>query len=134
MSYDNTLATDRDKVRFYIGDTSNDATKEALSDNEIDAMLTDYPDPLDCAIKCAEALIAKYAGYVTQTVGSVSVQYSNLVTQYEKLANRLKQKLATKSGGIWVGGLSQSEKDANADETDRVEPAFERGNQDNNES
>ena len=129
MSYTDTLLTDRDKVRFYIGDTSNDATKEKLSDNEIDALLADYPSPLDCAIKCAEALIAKYAGYVTQTVGSVSVQYSNLVAQYEKLAKTLKGKLAIK-GGAWAGGLSQAEKDANADDTDRVEPAFERGFQD----
>jgi len=132
MSYDNTLATDRDKVRFYIGDTSNDATLERLSDNEIDAMLADYSDPLVCALKCAEALLAKYAGYVTQTVGSVSVQYSNLVNQYEKLISRLKAKVATQaSGAVWVGGISESEKTANETDTDRVEPAFERGFQDN---
>lgn len=132
MSYDNTLATDRDKVRFYIGDTSNDASTEKLSDNEIDAMLTDYGDPLVCALKCAEALLAKYAGSVTQTVGSVSVQYSNLVGQYEKLIANLKRKIANQSSGaVWVGGLSEAEKSSNETDTDRVKPAFERGFQDN---
>jgi hypothetical protein len=42
MSYDDTLPTDKDKARHLLGDVSNDAATELLTDGHISAVLALY--------------------------------------------------------------------------------------------
>lgn len=81
-TYDTTLATDRDHVRFLIGDTV--VTNAKLSDEEIDAVLdletaTGEALPYFAAARCLEALRSRWlgagAGVLEKSVGELTLRY-----------------------------------------------------------
>ena len=123
-SYDTSLATDKDKVRLYLGDTDTENPK--TTDEEIIALLAIYPNPIKTTIILAQSLLAKYAAMATQSVGEVSVSYGELRDNYKNLVAELKERFASEYGKLIAGGLSQSEKDSLIDDSDRVQPAFTR--------
>jgi hypothetical protein len=124
-TYDNTLSTDKDKVRFYLGDTDVTNTElRKVTNEEILAILAIYPNPIKTAIVIAESLSARYSAYSDESVGDISVSYGQVAKNYQDLAARLGMRLTTESGGIVAGGLSQSAKDALAENSDAVSPAF----------
>ncbi len=121
FSYDNTLASDSDKVRFYIFDT--DSASYKIEDEEITATLTDYPNPIQAAIVICETLAAKYATSANTKVGDVSV--GDIGKAYRDQAQTLRARLA-RGAGVYAGGMSESEKDADALDTDLVQTVFTR--------
>ncbi len=123
FTYTGALDTDLEKVRFYIGDT--DSENPLFTDEEILAVLVDYPSVVSASIQCVEALIAKYSRYASEKVGEISVNYDKLVGNYLKLLATLRRKAITQaSGAAYSGGISKADKELTTSNTDNVEPAF----------
>lgn len=113
-TYSTSLATDKDKVRFEIGDT--DTTDQLLSDEEIAAVLTAEGSVYAAASDCAEHLAAKFSRLADRTVGNFSLSASQRAKAFWDLAAKL-----SKKGLIYqtpsAGGWKQSDDDTlNADE------------------
>lgn len=104
FSYNPKLETTKDKVRFYIQDTKeNDSFFE---DEEIEAMLTDYPNPKNCAIQLCYVLATLFAGVPDEEkVGPYSVSYKSLSDKYTKLAESLRAQQSRILSGF-AGGLN----------------------------
>jgi len=92
-----------DKVRLLIGDTE---TVGILTDLEIADFLADAKnDTLLAAMFACDSLIAQYAYKVTKKVSSEqSVNWSDLVDHFEKLAIRLKKRYET--GGYEIPSIA----------------------------
>ena len=113
----------RDKVRFLIGDT--DAADQQLSDEEIDSALTDSADePYAAAIACTSALVSKYTRKSDKRMGDLYIFYSQIAKGYKDLVSQLRRAFAIKLAAPYAGGISVSDKDSTADDSDRVPPAF----------
>lgn len=111
FTYNPTLETDKDKVRFFIQDTKeNDAF---FDDEEIQAMLIEYKNPRNCAIALCYTLSALFAGVPdTERVGPYSVDYKTLSDKYIKLAEALRAQqyrvLSGFSGGLKVNDVKET--------------------------
>lgn len=124
-TYDPTMASDRDKVRFRLGDTV--AAAALLQDEEINVLLADAGSVTNATIAGADALAMRFASLaqsMTDDIGQ-SVNYGNRAARYRDLANRLRA-TASRLALPFAGGISQGGKDATAANTDRVFPAFTR--------
>lgn len=113
----------KDTVRFLIGDTDKD--DQLLQDGEIAYLLGLHNNaPLNAAIKACDAITAKYARLSDEAQG----QYKNTLSQKMKgiqsVAAMLRRRLAIEGTQSWAGGISKSDKQANTDNSDRVEPKF----------
>ncbi len=117
------------QVRFLIQDTAS-ATAQ-LQDEEIDWLLTEAGGNVyRAAAAAAQTLASRYAADVDRSVsgaGGLSVSASQRFTQYTQLAAQLTARAAKKGRGVpFAGGISVSQKDAQAEDSDRVPPAFVR--------
>lgn len=124
-TYDPTMASDRDKVRFRLGDTV--AAAALLQDEEINVLLADAGSVTNATIAGADALAMRFASLaqsMTDDIGQ-SVNYGDRAARYRDLANRLRA-TASRLALPFAGGISQGNKDAIAANTDRVTPAFTR--------
>lgn len=123
-TYDTALATSKDQVRFWLGDT--DTSDQLLSDEEIAAQVTAEGTARRAAIACARALAAKFgrkAQSITDDIGA-SVRYGDRAQFYLDLAAELKRSSATLAVTPFAGGISIAGKQSQASNTDRVPPAF----------
>lgn len=131
--------TDRDKVRFLVGDTlSGDPL---ASNEEINWVLSVQPVVIYAAAAVADAISAGYSRKADLTIGATSIQLSQKATAYADLAKRLRSGGAgVLPGGdgsgiptavMVVGGLSQAEREAFKDDEDAIQPSFEVGKDDN---
>lgn len=77
VSYDPTLPTDRDWVRFLIGDRTADQDTAKLSDEEIDAVLREEPNKYFAAARCGDQIIAQGQGAVSKSVDDLSIEYGD---------------------------------------------------------
>ena len=123
FSFNDDLSTDLDYVRFYIGDT--DSSNYLVEDATITAILSTHSNPLNAAIVICRNLTAKYSSMASQSIGSVSVSYGDISKKYQSLVVELKAMLADQAG-IYAGGLSQAEKDTDADDDDLTQSTFKR--------
>lgn len=123
-----TLLTDKDRVRFLVGDT--DTTDQLVQDEEINATLTTYGVLQLAAAVICEHLSALYARQVDKRIGSLSVSASQRAKAFATRAAELRVELTTLAEAF-VGGLSISDKVTMADDTDAVQPAFRVGQDDN---
>ena len=116
-------ASDRDAVRFEIGDTNTN--DQQLTDAEIDYALAQRGSVIQAAIYCAERLISLYSRYVAQSVGAVNVQYNQRIDHYKGLIARLR----LRGGKVtpFIGGQSLAGKIAADEDSDRNAPKFKRG-------
>ncbi len=124
-TYDPAMASDRDKVRFRLGDTVEAGA--LLQDEEIDGLLADAGSVTNATIAGADALAMRFASLAqskTDDIGQ-SVNYGDRSARYRALADRLRAN-ASRLAMPFAGGISQASKDANAANTDRVAPAFTR--------
>lgn len=112
-----------DEVRLAIGDT--DCADPFLGDQEIEHFLADDPVPV-AAWKAAEAIVAKLAREKDSTFGRQNKACSQLFEHYTRLAKRLRAQ-AARGAVLVVSGISEAEKDADALDTDLVQPDFEKG-------
>lgn len=124
-SYDTSLATAKDRVRFYIGDTTSSAF--ILSDAEISAVLVLYTDEIDAACECMESILSRYAHIPSKSNLSLSVgseRYKQVETSLAKLRS-LKARRATSKGCVIVaGGTTIDERDGYREDSTLIQPSF----------
>jgi len=94
-SYDPSLPTDKDKVRFRTGDT--DETDQLLQDEEINYLLSETTNVLLAASRAAKAIAAKFARQADKSVGSLSISLSQKAQAYMALAADLEKRALTSS-------------------------------------
>lgn len=94
-TYNPTLPTDKDRVRLRIGDV--DAADQLVTDEEINAVLSDYAanDPqrvIKASVRLAEALAARYGRLSMRSVrtGDDQITYGDLARHYRALAASLR--------------------------------------------
>jgi len=92
-SYNTSLATDKDKVRFYIGDT--DQTDQLLQDEEISFLLTEMSNVLLAAAHAAKAVAAKFSRQADKAAGDLRVSLSQKAQAYMSLAADLEKRATT---------------------------------------
>jgi len=117
-----------DAVRFYVQDTIQ--ADPQVSDEEIEFLLgMEGDDEIRTAARTAEIIAAKYARQVDKSVGGLSLSAGSRQDKYEKLAAALWARTRNAGASLpfaYAGGISQTDKDSRASDTDRVEPAFTR--------
>jgi hypothetical protein len=74
-SYDPTLPSDKDWVRFLIGD--RDITSPNLEDEEILAVLTEEANKYLAAFRCGNIIFNRGLGAITKSVDDLSITYSD---------------------------------------------------------
>lgn len=115
----------KDQVRFLIGDT--DKKNPLLEDGEIEWVLSQYQNtPINAAIRCCETVISKFSRLADETVGRVSISYSQKAKGYFATLNMLRSRLAMEDAAPFAGGISKSQKLTNDMNTDRVVPDFKK--------
>lgn len=126
FTYTDPSNSDEDAVRFLSGDT--DSTKVQLQDAEITYLLTQSGGNVYLAASSAcLAIAALYARLADKEVGDLVIDYSQRQQAYLDLADKLNSQAARKSApSIYVGGTKVSEKELYEDDTDLVQPTFER--------
>ena len=123
-SFDDSLSTDRDKVRLKCGLTDTD--DQLLSNETIDALLVIRPDITLCSIDCVRAVLAKLARDIDRSAVGMSASRSQKITHYEGVLRNL----VKESGGearMKVGGISKDAADTLRDDTDFIKPSFSVG-------
>src|SRR5262245_5338179 len=129
-------ASSKDDVRFEIQDTDPD-NQEAwlLQDAEIErAIELEAPgapplaedELLSSAARCLEALSRRFAAQADVQLGTLHETYSKAAEGYSKRASELRERAGSMHAPM-AGGTSESEKEALAEETDRVQPLFSKG-------
>lgn len=110
-------------VRFIIGDT--DKCDEIFQDGEIEWALEEYNNtPINAAVRLIEIAIPKYARLIDETVGQVSLKYSQRAEAFRKLLNDLRTRLLIEGATPYAGGISVSDMQTVALNPDRVPPVF----------
>jgi hypothetical protein len=112
-----------DWVRLVIGDT--DSNDKLLSDEEINAIINKSINVWHAAYYAALLIASKFARLADESVGDVSVRYSQKSEQYYRLADKLKQEANTKSYvSAYAAGISLSDKAFNESDNDLVKSKF----------
>lgn len=131
-------SSDRDAVRFLIGDTIE--TAAIFQDEEIDWLVLQNGNIYFAAALAADAAAAQFAGaqsqgaVKTKTVGALSISYddSARASEFRQLARDLRFRGAVNSTIItYSGGISKSDKQTREQDTDWDKPSFARGMHDN---
>jgi len=127
----------KDWVRWRVGDVLAD--DQLVSDEEINAALSDAASNKNLAgAMISERIAADCAREVDNTIndGSGNTRtkaYSQRMAHYLTLATQLRAAAAGQDTifvAPFCGGISIADKEARAEDTDRVEPAFRVGMQD----
>lgn len=118
------MASGLDEVRFRLGDTN--VAQPLLTDGEIYFLLRQADDnPILAALRACDMIQAKLAGMVDESVGSVSIAFSQRRMGYVALAASLRA-LFAQGAKPFCGGISRSGKRSERSDTDRVQPSFTR--------
>lgn len=131
MPYGGVPATDpSDAVRLLVGDIGTTTATQFLSDADYDYFISLTPNHYAAAILAANSLAALNGGKgLSKRVGDLSYTLGD-ASHYRALAKTLEMRQAS---GVspYAGGISKADKTSVAGDTDRVEPAFTRGQFDN---
>jgi hypothetical protein len=120
VTFTNKPATsNRDLVRILINDTTG-----RLSDEFIDYTLTSEASVWYAAAMCAEAIGGQYSQSGDMTVGDLTLRRT--VNEYRNMAKQFRVR-GSRSAVPFAGGITQSVKDTELDDSDRVVPAFSIG-------
>lgn len=123
---DNPLTSPADEVRFLVGDTNS--TDPLLSDGEVAYVLSKAGNSTAlAALYAAEALWLKFSYMVDQSVGAVSISFSQRMGNLEKVLANLRMRVALLEGVPYGGGISKADVANNNTNGDRVQPRFYRG-------
>lgn len=123
----NPADSDKDYVRFLIGDTIS--ADELLQDEEIIAVLGVESNVTLAAAIAAESIAAKFSREADTTMGKTRLAHQQKAEAYLELAKRLRKqsKITAAFNAIpYAGGISQGDKELVEQNTDRVEPIFEK--------
>ena len=123
-TYQDTMPTEKDKVRFYIGDTT--AGDPMLSDQEIEFALSEAGgDVRAAATLCLTRKAAEWARLADLKEGQLSISYSQRSQQMLALAD-----VITTTTSLFeppmpsAGGIFVADKQAAEGDTGRVVPSF----------
>ena len=90
-TYDPTLPTDRDWVRFLVGDRV--VASNILEDEEIDALLLEEANKYLAAARAGEVILSRSRGVVSKTVADLSLTYGDSPeSAYRTHLQRLREK------------------------------------------
>lgn len=129
-TYDIALATPKDQVRFLTADT--EATDPLVQDEEIAFVLTQQPNTYRAAAAVARQIARQFARQATIDIATeVRISLSDRAKQYFEMAKDMEHQANIGAGGggglgVFVGGISQGQKQAVESDADRVRPAFTR--------
>lgn len=129
MSYDPTdLDTPLNYVRLLIGDTSDDASTELFTDDELLHIIAQESSSLYAAARAADIAVAKVAGGVkSKSADGKSISYDKS-GDYASLARKLRNDARrAQAGRPYAGGTSKADKEKVEGNDDRDAPAFELG-------
>jgi hypothetical protein len=99
----NPAASDRDAMRFHLGDTNPSAP--LLQDEEIDYLLDLHLGEMDLlwvASLAAEDIAGRFAREVSVSGDGASIDLASLQTKFEQLASSLRQR--SRDVGMGIGG------------------------------
>ena len=105
-TYDPTLTTTKDRVRFYLGDVDS---PWILSNEEITASLVfNGGDPLDTAISMCTSIIARFTRKSSAaSVGPFSINYALTADQYKSLLSTLQaERSRTRPAAPYASGYT----------------------------
>tara|TARA_R110000751_G_scaffold187958_1_gene294063 strand:+ start:686 stop:1090 length:405 start_codon:yes stop_codon:yes gene_type:complete len=115
-SYSDSLGTDRDLLRFKIGDVDTD--EQLLSNELLDALLTSRGSPTLAAIDAVEGILAKFARDIDRSALGMGGARSQKTQFYRDLLKELRAEAARGDTSIFFGGGSISQKDSNREDSD----------------
>lgn len=118
-------SSELDAIRFLVGDT--DAEDPLVANEEIAYALSAEGSVQKAAARIARAIAARFARTADKQVGDLRISYSQRAAQYGSIANRLEAQADRSDVRVYAGGIGIADKDAVAQDSDRVRPAFERG-------
>lgn len=121
-------ASDRDYVRFLVGDTEKESP--LLDNREVEAGIAKEPTLENAAAFLLENLARKFSQKTSINVGGISIDCSKLATAFKERAEELRADsyvLALPS----FGGLTKSGKRVLDEDSDAVQPSFRIGMDDN---
>lgn len=129
FSYDDTLSTDRDKVRFTCGDTVK--KPHSLTDAEVAALLVLYPDVDDCSLEAVDRILGRLATSIDQSGGGKQTRFSQRFAQYKDLRDKIAEKLGKRGEfTVYEGGISDAVATTIESNTDFRKHAFGIGEHD----
>lgn len=131
-SYDSSLSTDRDWVRWRTGST-NSADQSEMSNEEITATLAVYANRDVAALHVAKAILAKLSRDVDRSNLGMSATRSQRITHLKDLIAELKIETRAAAQPAW-SGASQSAKDTVNADSDYVGSPFTRDRHKNDSS
>lgn len=125
------MAIDSGLILLLIGDPEG----EDITEEQIVTLSELYGDnALTVAVAAARTLMNMFAKQVTKKSGDVSINASDKFDHYKTVVAELQREVRRMSLGAtsaYAGGISISDKDTRADDTDRVAPLFTRDLHDN---
>lgn len=122
FTYLGTLSTDRDRVRFYIQDTVEDAGPRPadanFSDSEIDGLITTEGNWQRAVAAGFERLAAEWTRHPTFKADGTQVNRSDIAAGYRAQAQEWRKKHGTTGGG--AGSRAVTRVDGYSDDADNV--------------
>jgi hypothetical protein len=120
-SFDDSLSTNRDKVRLRIGDTNTN--DQILSNETIDALLTEHSsDVMLATISSVRAIIAKYSRNMSRSAVGMSADMAVFVAHYQDLLSDLIKQNRGNSGVRYTSAFSESRKETIESDSDYIRP------------
>lgn len=103
-TYVGPATSDRDKVRFLIQDV--ETTRQLMSDEEINWLISEWGDVYEAAANAADALAAKFTGKAdySKSVGDLSLNetFSSQSAGFKELAKNIRSNRHRKYTVSWV--------------------------------
>ena len=130
FSYDPASPAQLDEIRWLIADT--DPVDPLQQDEEILRVLVRQPNTYRAAAFIARQIARQFARQASLDIATeVRINLSDRAKQYFEQAKDMEREANVGAGGggglgVFVGGLSQAQKEAVESDADRVRPAFTR--------
>jgi len=125
-SYDESLTSNRDKVRLKIGDV--DTNDQLLSNETLDALLTEWgSDVMLTSIAAVRAIIAAFSRTLARSAAGMSADRTIFFTHYQELLADLLKQNRGNSGARYKGSYSYDRQETIEDDSDFIQPAFKSG-------
>lgn len=119
-TFDESMASDKDKVRSLIGDI--DPNNPLLSDEIVDGQLTWRGSVYTAAVECLAVLEAKFAQFTESRAGEGLTDKTAVSNKFKDLRRRL-----LKVGRSGYAVLLTSQKETYNEDTDRMTTSITRG-------
>lgn len=113
------FATDKDRVRFHIGDV--DSTAQIYSDEEINAIIVEEGAWKKAVLACLDGIIARLTGTPDFKADWLTVDVSKAVAAYRNLRNLKAETFALETGSM----TSDAGHVYRLDSEQKTEPTYE---------